>query len=201
MLNYKIRIKGYAAERENFREEVVVTRTFGLQEEVTQSNERYATDDEPVAKQKVTTSKKKKPVTAFPENEEEIIQVLEEAVPHHLVGLFRQIAPMIRGDTRAWVPPKGRYGITDKLQYWTVDLDNINIDNVKRSQFLQIHGNFNAKGSTLEYGDSVDFTADLTLWTPALDYDNARPVVERIIELSKLKKFGPFRHARLFFEE
>ena len=200
MLKYKIRVKGYAAERENFREEVVVTRTFGIQEEVTQSDDRYVSDSEALAKEKVTTSKKKKPVTAFPQDEADIVKVLEEEVPHRLVGLFRQIAPMIRGDTRAWVPPKGRYGITDKLQYWTVDLDNIEIEKVKRSQFLQLHSNFNAKGSTLEYGDSVDFTADLCLWTPALDYDNAMPVVKRIIELSKLKKFGPFRHARISFE-
>ena len=105
----------------------------------------------------------------------------------------------IRGDTKKWKPPKGRYGITHQLQNWKDELDNITIEDVNRSQFLQLHGNFNAQGSTLEYGDSVDFTADLRLWTPALDYDDAEPVVERIIELSKLKKFGPFRHAKLLF--
>ena len=114
MLEYKIRVKGYAAERENFREEVVITRTFGIQEETTESDDRYITDDDPLARKKVTTSKKKKPVTAFPLDEADIIKVLEEDVPHRLVGLVRQIAPMIRGDTKAWRPPKGRYGISEK---------------------------------------------------------------------------------------
>jgi len=152
-------------------------------------------------KEKVDTSKKKKPVVAFPETEEEITEILEEEVPYRIVGMFKEVAPMIRGDTKKWKPPQGRYGISNQLQNWVIDLDNIKIENIRRSQFLQLHSNFNAKGSTLEYGDSVDFTADMKVWTPALDYDNSQPVVERIIELSKLKKFGPFRHAKLLFIE
>lgn len=198
MLEYKVRVKGYAAERENFRDEVVITKVYGTQKETVKSDE-YEEEDISKASQKVDTSKNKKPVVAFPESETEILEVLEEEVPYRLVGLFKEIAPMIRGDTKKWKPPQGRYGITDKLQYWTVDLDDIEITDVKRSQFLQLHSNFNAQGSTLEYGDSVDFTANMRVWTPALDYDDAQPVVEKIIELSKLKKFGPFRHAKLMF--
>jgi len=198
MLEYKVRIKGYAAERENFREEVVTTRVYGTQTETVKSDELYD-EDSTRTQEKTDTSKKKKPVVAFPDSEEEIMEILQEEVPYRLVGMFRAVAPMIRGDTKKWKPPNGRYGITNQLQNWIVELDNITIEDVKRSQFLQLHGNFNAQGSTLEYGDSVDFTADLRLWTPALDYDDAEPVVKRIIELSKLKKFGPFRHAKLLF--
>ena len=198
MLEYKIKVKGYAAERENFRDEVVTTRVYGTENETVKSDE-YEEDDVSKVTQKVDTSKKKKPITAFPESEDEIKELLEEEVPYRIIGLFKEIAPMIRGDTKKWKPPMGRYGITDKLQYWIVDLDDLEITGVKRSQFLQLHSNFNSQGSTLEYGDSVDFTANMRVYTPAMDYDDAQPVVEKIIELSKLKKFGPFRHAKLLF--
>ena len=196
MLEYPIRVKGYAAERDNFREEVVITKVYGTETETVKSTE-YEPEDETKIQQKVDTSKKKKAVTAFPESEEEIVALLDEEVPYRIIGMFKEVAPMIRGDTKQWKPPKGRYGISNQLQNWIVKLDNIEIENVKRSQFLQLHSNFNAQGSTLEYGDSVDFTADMQVWTPALDYDGAAPIVERIIELSRLKKFGPFRHAKL----
>ena len=198
MLEYNIRIKGYAAERNNFREGVVTTRVYGTQTETVKSDE-YTEEDTTKITEKVDTSKKKKAITAFPETEEEILEILQEEVPYRIVGLFKEVSPMIRGDTKKWVPPKGRYGITNQLQYWIVELDNLEIEDVKRAQFLQLHSNFNAKGSTLEYGDSVDFTATMKVWTPALDYDESTPVVEKIINLSKLKKFGPFRHAKLMF--
>ena len=198
MLEYKVKIKGYAAEREQFRDEVVVTRVFGKQTETIESDERYD-EDLATIKEKVDTSKNKKPVTAFPEDEAEIAGIIREQAPLRMVGMFKEIAGTIRGDTKAWKPPKGRYGITNQLQYWTVELDDVEITNVKRSQFLQIHGNFNAKGSTLEYGDSVDFNATMRAWTPTMDYDDAQPVVEKIMSLAKLTKFGPFRAATLSF--
>ena len=198
MLEYKVRIKGYAAERENFREEVVTTRVYGTQTETVKSDELYD-EDSTRTQEKTDTSKKKKPVVAFPDSEEEIMEILQEEVPYRLVGMFRAVAPMIRGDTKKWKPPNGRYGITNQLQNWIVELDNITIEDVKRSQFLQLHGNFNAQGSTLEYGDSADFKATLKVWTPALDYDDAEEIVKRIVRLSRLNKFGPFRHAKLLF--
>jgi len=203
MLKYKIKVKGYAAERDNFRQEVVITKTYGIQTE-TEKTDEYKHNEgqsETHVKEKVETSKKKKAVTALPQTNEEIIHIIQEEAPLRIAGMFKQISKNIRGDTKTWRPPKGRYGITNQLQYWTIDLDNININNVKRSQFLQLHGNFNSKGSTLEYGDSVDFDADMSVWTPALDHDNTQPVIEKIIRLSRLTKFGPFRHARILFAE
>ena len=198
MLEYKVKIKGYAAEREQFRDEVVVTRVFGKQTETVKSDE-YEDEDITKIVEKTDTSKNKKPVTAFPEDEAEIVNILQEQAPLRMVGMFKEIAGTIRGDTKAWRPPKGRYGITNQLQYWDVELDDIELTNVKRSQFLQIHGNFNAKGSTLEYGDSADFNATMRVWTPAMDYDDAEPVIKKIMNLAKLTKFGPFRAATLSF--
>ena len=198
MLEYRIKVKGYAAERETFRDEVVTTRVYGTQTETVKSDE-YTDEDLTNVKEKVDTSKNKKPVTAFPEDEEQIVEIIRDQAPLRLAGMFKEIAGTIRGDTKNWKPPKGRYGITNQLQYWTVDLDDVELANVKRSQFLQIHGNFNAKGSTLEYGDSADFTATMRVWTPALDYDDAEPVIRKILDLSRLTKFGPFRSATLTF--
>ncbi|GAG88061.1 unnamed protein product, partial [marine sediment metagenome] len=125
---------------------MVITRVFGTQTETVTGDEKYEEDSTNI-KEKVDTSKKKKPVTAFPESEEEITEILEEEVPYRIVGMFKEVAPMIRGDTKKWKPPEGRYGITNQLQNWIINLDNIEIESVKRSQFLQLHGNFNAKGS------------------------------------------------------
>ena len=198
MLEYKIKVKDYAAERDNFREEVVTTRVFGTETETVKSDE-LTEEDSTHIKQKTDTSKNKKAVVAFPDDEGEIKDILEGEAPYKIVGLLREVSSAIRGDTKSWCPPKGRYGITNQLQFWDAEISDVKIEKVKRGQFLQIHGNFNAKGSTLEYGDSVDFTATLKLWTPALDYDNAEPVVEKIVRLAKLNKFGPFRCASISF--
>ena len=195
-LEYKIKVKGYAAEREMFRDEVVTTRIYGIETETVKSDE-FTDEDATKVEQKTETSKNKKPVVAFPESEEEIKQIILEEVPYKIAGMLGEVAGTIRGDTKLWRPPNGRYGISNQLKYWDVELDNVDITNIKRSQFLQIHGNFNAKGSTLEYGDSVDFDATMKVWTPALDYDDAKPVIERIVRLSRLNKFGPFRSAKL----
>jgi len=179
----------------------VTTRVFGTQTETVKSDE-YTEDDVTQVKQKTDTSKNKKAVVSFPDNEEDIKALISEDTPYKIVGLLREASNKIRGDTKNWSPPKGRYGITNQLQYWDVELSDIDIKNVKRSQFLQIHGNFGgSKGSTLEYGDSVDFEATLKLWTPALDYENADEVINKIIRIAKMTKFGPFRAASMTFVE
>ena len=194
MLEYQIKVLGYAAERNLYRPEVVGVRNYGLQTETTKRDE-YSPDTTRT-KQKEEKKKKKKDVAAFPESPEEIEEIILREAPFRIAGLFKAISKAMMPRSP---PPAGRRGVTVPLEYWDIELDDFKLLAVHRTQFLQLHGNIGARGSTLEYGDAADFTATLKIWTPALDYKDTEPLIKKIIRLSRLSGFGPFRHARLYF--
>jgi len=195
LLEYKIQVRGYAAERNLFRQEVTGTKSYGLQTETTQRNE-YTETDATAKKEKEETKKKKKDVVAFPETKEEIKEIISQEAPFRIAGMFKAISKTI---TPRHTPPKGRRGVTKPLEIWDIELSDIDITDIQRTQFLQLHGNVGSPGSTLEYGDHVDFMANMSVWTPALDYKDTEELIRRIVKLSRLVGFGPFRHARMYF--
>lgn len=196
MLSYEIEVKGYAAERNLYRKEIIGQKNYAKQIETTKRDEYTDTDLEEV-KQEEKTKTKMEDVVAFPESEEEIINIIEKEAPYRIAGMLKAVSKSITPRNK---PPKGRRGITTPLEFWDVELENLELTDVQRTQFLQLHGLVGGRGGALhEYGDYADFKATLNVWTPALDYKDAEPIVRRIIKLGRLKGFGPFRRARMFF--
>ena len=197
MLTYQVKVLGYAAERGSVRQEVVGTKTYGTQKEVTKRDEYEAVDLTDISEKEEVT-KKSKCIYEFPQDPEDIKEIISQEAPIKIAGMLKFISSDALVSNAE--PPKGRRGISKPLNFWGVELNNINIiGEVKRSGFLQIHKNFKSEGSTLEYGDSVDFTADMTVWTPTEDYKNTEPVIQKIVKLMPLTPFGPFRHAHMVF--
>ena len=122
MLEYKIRVKGYAAERNLFRQEVTGIKNYGLQTETTKTDEYHP--DLTEIKEKAETKKKKKPVAAFPENEEEIKNIVLQEAPIRIAGMFKSISKNI---THRNPPPKGRRGVSGPLELWDIELSDLEI--------------------------------------------------------------------------
>ena len=208
MMRLRLKVKGYCVRPTKSRTEILKSQIIEEEIKTRKEVEESKMEGKEEKNKKETTKRtKEKPeeIYELPDkyNSEtgryyglkRTINYLYEQFPYELQGLFKSI---IHDFPSMKKPPEGRYGYTNSLNRWVINIEEINdvfVHFRKWAKKITVKGR--TKGSFDQYADQIDFNVVLNIDSPIFYKDEIVELFMNVLRYLPLSNIGAFRHGRI----